>query len=160
MSLFVPVLAAVSLVAAVYDLRSRRIPNPLSAVLALLGVVAAGLERGWGGVGIALLTLAVLLALGTVAFGRGLIGGGDIKLIAAGCCGLTPGLAVDFLLYTALFGGLVSLATLAASGRLTASLVTGVYVRGRERVPYAVAVWAGAVALGVACIWPAFLIVR
>jgi prepilin peptidase CpaA len=160
MTPFVPILAAAALAAAASDVRARRIPNALSGALAVAGVVVAGATRGLPGAGVALATLAILLAAGTVAFSRGWFGGGDIKLLAAGCCGLTPALAVDFLVYTALCGGLLSLYALATSQRMVTVLITRQLPQTGERLPYAVAAAGGALFLWVALLCPAFLLVR
>ena len=160
MSPFVPVLAAAAVVAAASDIRMRRVPNALTGALAVAGVAVSWATRGLPGVAIALATLAVLLAAGTVAFARGGVGGGDVKLLAAGCCGLTPALAADFLLYTALCGGLLSLYSLAASQRMATALITRQLPQTGERLPYAVAVAGGALSLWVALLCPAFLLVR
>ncbi len=105
--------------------------------------------------------LAVLLAAGTVAFARGWFGGGDIKLIAAGCCGLTPALAVGLpALHGACAAGLLSLYALAASHRMATALITRQLPQTGERLPYAVAVAGGALFLWVALLCPAFLLVR
>lgn len=160
MTPFVPILAVAALAAAASDVRARRIPNALSGALAVAGVVVAGATRGLPGAGVALATLAILLAAGTVAFSRGWFGGGDIKLLAAGCCGLTPALAVDFLVYTALCGGLLSLYALATSQRMVTVLITRQLPQTGERLPYAVAAAGGALFLWVALLCPAFLLVR
>jgi prepilin peptidase CpaA len=157
---FVPILAAAALTAAASDVRTRRIPNALTGTLAVLGVATAGATGGLSGAGIALAILAFLLAVGTVAFARRWFGGGDIKLLAAGCCGLSPALAVDFLLYTALCGGLLSLYSLASSQRMVTALITRQLPQTGERLPYAVAVAGGALLLWVALLCPAFLLVR
>ncbi len=138
----------------------RRVPNVLTGTLAVVGVAVSGATRGLAGAGIALAILAVLLAVGTVAYSRRWFGGGDVKLLAAGCCGLTPVMAVDFLLYTALCGGLLSLYSLAASQRMAAALITRHLPQTGERLPYAVAVAGGALFLWVALLCPAFLLVR
>jgi prepilin peptidase CpaA len=160
MTPFVPILAAAALAAAASDVRARRIPNALSGALAVAGVAVAGATRGLPGAGVALAILAILLAAGTVAFSRGWFGGGDIKLLAAGCCGLTPALAVDFLVYTALCGGLLSLYALATSQRMVTVLITRQLPQTGERLPYAVAAAGGALFLWVALLCPAFLLVR
>ena len=160
MAPFVPILAAAALTAAVSDVRTRRIPNALTGALAILGVAVAGTSGGLAGAGIALAILAVLLAAGTFAFARGWFGGGDIKLLAAGCCGLTPALAVDFLVYTALCGGLLSVYALATSQRMVTALITRQLPQTGERLPYAVAAAGGALLLWVALLCPAFLLVR
>jgi prepilin peptidase CpaA len=160
MTPFVQVLAAAAVVAAASDVRARRIPNALTGALAVAGVVLAGATCGLPGAGTALLTLAVLLAAGTVAFSRGWFGGGDVKLLAAGCCGLPPALGVDVLVYTALCGGLLSLYWLATSHRMVTVLITRQLPQTGERLPYGVAAAGGALFLWVALLCPAFLLVR
>lgn len=160
MTPFVPILAAVAIAAAASDVRARRIPNALSGALAITGVALAGATDGPYGAGVALAILALTLVLGTVAFSRGWFGGGDIKLLAAGCCGLGPALAVDFLFYTALCGGLLSLYALATSQRMVTVLITRQLPQTGERLPYAVAAAGGALFLWVALLCPVFLLVR
>ena len=157
---FVPILAAAAVVAAASDVRARRIPNALTGALAVAGVAVAGTTGGIPGAAIALATLIILLAAGTLAFSRGWFGGGDVKLLAAGCCGLGPALGVDFLIYTALCGGLLSLYALATSQRMVTSLITRQLPQTGERLPYAVAAAGGALSLWVALLCPAFLLVR
>jgi prepilin peptidase CpaA len=160
MSPFVPILAAAALMAAVCDVRARRVPNALTGALAVAGVSVAGATSGVPGVVVALATLAVLLAAGTYAFAQGWFGGGDIKLLAAGCCGLSPALAVDFLVYTALCGGLLSVYALATSQRMVTALITRQLPQTGQRLPYAVAAAGGALFLWVALVCPALLLVR
>jgi prepilin peptidase CpaA len=157
---FVPVLAAAALAAAVSDVRTRRIPNALTGVLAALGVVLAGISRGLPGAAIALATLAVMLAVGTFVFARGWFGGGDVKLLAAACCGLAPAQAADFLIYTGLCGGLLSLYALATSQWMATMLITMRLPETGKRLPYAVAIAGGALSLWVALLCPVFLVVR
>lgn len=160
MTAFVPVLVAAACLAAAFDVRCRRIPNALSGALAIVGLAVAGTTRGLPGFGIAVAMLALALALGTVAFARGWFGGGDVKLIAAGCCGLVPAHAADFILFTALCGGLLSLYALVSSRRIVTVLLTGTLPQTGERLPYAVAVTGGALLLWVAILCPAYLVVR
>jgi prepilin peptidase CpaA len=157
---FVPILAAAAVVAAASDVRARKIPNALTGALAIAGVAVAGTTGGLTGAGTALAILTVLLAAGTYAFARHWFGGGDIKLLAAGCCGLSPALAADFLIYTALCGGLLSLYALASSQRMVTALITRQLPQTGERLPYAVAAAGGALFLWVAILCPAFLLVR
>jgi prepilin peptidase CpaA len=157
---FVAVLAAAALAAAACDIRSRRIPNVLTGALAVAGVLTAGITRGFPGAGVALATLAVMLLIGTIAHARGWFGGGDVKLLAAGCCGLIPSEAVDFLLFTALCGGLLSLYALASSRGIATMFITWRLPATGTRLPYAVAVCGGALCLWVALLCPAFLPVR
>ncbi len=97
----------------VSDFRHRIIPNWASVVLglaflpfAVLGDMDGGVLAAHYGAGLALLVMGVLL------FTKGIIGGGDVKIIAAagvwfGFSGLGA-----FLLFIALFGGVLALGIL------------------------------------------------
>jgi prepilin peptidase CpaA len=152
-------LVAVSLVAAYTDLARRRISNVLTFGLA---AVALGLSCAHGAIAFALMlgTYLALLAVGTIPFSRGWIGGGDVKLLAAGAvCAGWPGLA-SLLLVTSVAGGVLAVIELARARRLHFALMqlaTAVYVGGlgrgvilepeRRRLPYALAILTGALYL-------------
>lgn len=78
--------------------------------------------------------LAVLV-LGTLPFGMGWIGGGDVKLVAACACALEWWQILPLFVYTALAGGALGLVVIALrrSGKL----------RSPAELPYAVAIAAG-----------------
>ena len=160
MTPFVPVLAVAASAAAVSDVRKRRIPNALCGGLALAGLALAFVAHGLPGLGVAGLILALGLAIGTFAFSRGWFGGGDVKLLAAGCCGLAPAHAVDFLLFTALSGGVLAIYALVTSRRVATTFITMRLPETGTRLPYAVAVAGGALLLWVALLCPAYLPVR
>jgi prepilin peptidase CpaA len=139
--------------AAAADLRTRRIPNALTAALAAIAI-AASVAGGLSGV---LTTLAVMLAaflLGTFAFYLGWFGGGDVKLLAA-CCGFAgfPG-SIELLLLTLIAGGVVSVVSAARQRRLRSVLLGAYHItsgiapeKGHgATVPYGVAIAAGACA--------------
>jgi prepilin peptidase CpaA len=98
--------------AAFKDIRERRIPNPLTAGLALLYpvyVLVSPIPVAW----LTALGLATgVFVIGLALFARKLIGGGDVKLIAA--ASLWAGLEhfVWFMLVTSLAGGALSLISL------------------------------------------------
>ena len=98
--------------AAFKDIRERRIPNPLTAGLALLYpiyVLVSPIPVAW----LPALGLAGgVFVIGLALFARKLIGGGDVKLIAA--VSLWAGLEhfVWFMLVTSLAGGALSLTSL------------------------------------------------
>jgi prepilin peptidase CpaA len=147
-------------VAVVTDVRSRRIPNALTAALALaaLGLHAA---QGWAAFGIAVATLLAVLILGSFVFSLHWLGGGDVKLLAGAAATLGFPDAVPFLAYTAVGGGLLALAVAVATGRLREVLASVALVlrpfayKGTVAVapaapislPYAVAIAFGAVAV-------------
>lgn len=156
----VPLLAVLARIAWT-DLGSRRIENrAVAAVLALwpLQLALIGLPQPWyagplGGAG-------VLLA-GLVLWRLGLVGGGDVKLLAALAVLVGPGQLLGLLLVTTLAGGLLALALLyggrAASllglglGRLlpaglagrVATLLPGAPAAAPASVPYGLALAVG-----------------
>lgn len=95
--------------AATMDMFTMTIPNKLCLALVATFFVAApvagmSLETmGWH-------VLASLLALGLtfILFAGGVYGGGDAKLTAAVVLWLGPALAIEFALWSALFGGLLT----------------------------------------------------
>ena len=100
------------LLAAITDLRERRIPNWLTGGVAALYpvyLIVSPSPVAWPGA----LALALLVGLlGLALFARALIGGGDVKLIAA----VTLWAGLDqfavFALVTTLTGGVLGLASL------------------------------------------------
>jgi prepilin peptidase CpaA len=111
LSLLLIILSGVALVAAaVSDIRSFRLPNALTlfvAVAAILNSVLAGSlsALGWPG-------SLVALAFGLILSGLGIVGAGDVKLLAA-CLLWFPGQAgLDFFLITTSLGALIALAAL------------------------------------------------
>jgi prepilin peptidase CpaA len=79
-----------------------------------------------------------VLALGFMLFSRGLLGGGDVKLMAAISLWAGPDLALPFVFITGIAGGFISLAMIAP--RLFVR--EGALLAGPP-VPYGVAVAAG-----------------
>lgn len=127
--------------AAVEDFRRLRISNLTSAAVLVGGLAAmaiAGLSLDlWQNFAV----FVALLVLGTVAFGAGLMGGGDVKLFAA--LGLWVDLGGGLWLITAIF---------LAGGILALAYVLARKVRRSPRakapgIPYGVAIAAGAVIL-------------
>jgi len=116
------VLAAGLVTAAVIDLRSRRIPNELTAAMAVLGIGLAGL--GWSGatVGAALAGLVLGLLLMMPGYALGATGAGDVKLMAAVGAIVGPSLVLSAFLCTSLAGGVLALAVAIRRRRLAATL--------------------------------------
>lgn len=144
------VMPLTAIMAGVRDLTTMTIPNWMSGLLILAFFPVAWLA------GLPLPTVAVHMgvAVGVLFVGAGLfalrvIGGGDAKLMAAlslwlGLSGLAP-----FIVWTALFGGALSILLLAARGRLgaLAGRAPGWLRRLLEPgggVPYGVAIAGGA----------------
>jgi prepilin peptidase CpaA len=124
-------LAAGVVLATVVDLRTRRIPNVLTAGLALfgIGIAAAGLS----GVSVWAAALGIVVGLALMLPGHvlGATGAGDVKLMAAIGSLMGPSLVFKAVLFSLLAGGvlavLVSLrrqrlaTTLAGTARLIAA---------------------------------------
>ncbi len=157
-------LAVVLITACVTDLRTRRIPNALVATGALAGVGFAVLDAGFGGAMRALGGMMIGLAMWMPFWLLHMMGGGDVKLFAAGAAWLGPVGAVEAGMIAGLCGGLLSLLYLAQRHGLRHTLfrlVHGVQhpLLLREptqsvwdrRMPYALAMAAG---LAGAARWP------
>jgi prepilin peptidase CpaA len=145
--------------AIVCDLRGRRIPNAISGVVFVSGLVVSAYLRGMLASGSGLAASVVLLVVLLPPWRAGGIGGGDVKLAAA--VGAWVGLAhlVWFVLASALAGGVVAavvymFASPGARAEVKANLVLASahgqmphvpsHRKGHLSVPYAVAISAGA----------------
>ena len=100
-------------VAAVSDLRHRIIPDAASLVILIAGAVALGC----GSHTVQALLPPVLIAFaafgaGTACFALGVLGGGDVKLLAAFGLWLTPSTATVFLSLMAVLGALLAIGVL------------------------------------------------
>ena len=141
---------AVLALCAVHDVASFKIPNryvavllagwPVFAVLSDLGVPEAGLTAALGGI--------VLLA-GFALFAFGLLGAGDVKLLAATTLWVGAGQLAVFLIYTTLLGGALGLFLMSLRARPLplAAYKAGWLVQLHERkraMPYGVAIAGGA----------------
>lgn len=159
---FIPYIALIvaCICASFFDVRSRKIPNaiPISLVSAALIFKAM---HGPADFGIAVATTVTLLLLGSVAFSLRFLGGGDVKLLAAGCAFLPPSEMPQFLLSTALGGGVLALLTACMQNTLKTSLqgafsimhgiridpTTAVSPATRTSLPYAIAITFGAISV-------------
>jgi prepilin peptidase CpaA len=157
MSLFGPLqigclvaFALLLLLAAWQDLRTMQIADAVS--LAIVVVFAAwalgGLVLGtlsFTAIGLALACAALVFGAGTAAFAAGALGGGDVKLLAAASLFAGPDLISDFLLVTALAGGVLGVAMLAGApiGPAAAAANAAIRTRLRRGMPYGPAIAAG-----------------
>ena len=109
--------------AAVSDFRTLRIPNWLTGALALafpLGALAAGQPVDWlshVGAGLAVFAVAALL------FALRLMGGGDVKLLAATALWVGLGQLLPFLMLVALVGGAFAIVCLVLRHPLVQSAI-------------------------------------
>ena len=105
-------------VSAVIDLRTRRVPNPLTLGVAVIGVALAALQLTGVSLTGALAGLAVGLLLMLPGHVLGATGAGDVKLFAAIGTLLGPTRIGVAFVYTASVGGLLAIAVAARRGRL------------------------------------------
>ena len=111
------VLVAALLAAAISDIRRYVIPNryPIAIAFAYLAY-AVGQPLNQGLMGLAAGAVAFLLCV--ALFAAGIFGGGDAKLFAATALWAGPSLAIPFVMYTVLAGGVLALAWLTPFRRL------------------------------------------
>ena len=137
--------AIVFVLIAISDLRTRRIPNPATAAIAALGLLRLTLA---GDMTTALYTLAATAAVFAATFllfWRGLLGGGDVKLMAAAALLIGYRDLFSFLFVMSVCGALVALAVFAGDRLGLRSATTLPPQEGREQtdrltVPYGMAI--------------------
>lgn len=115
-------LAAGAGIAAAIDLRTRRVPNPLTASLTASGLVFAA--AGISGLSVSASLLGCVLGLALMLPGHlfGATGAGDVKLFAAAGALIGPAPIVTAFFYTALAGGLLALVVAVRRRRLQRTL--------------------------------------
>ncbi|MGB8273904.1 MAG: prepilin peptidase [Alphaproteobacteria bacterium] len=139
--------------AAVSDYRTYAIPNRVSLAIAGLypaHVLAAPFAVEWQG---ALVMGAVIVAAGFLLFRFGIVGGGDVKLLAATSLWAGPANVLSFLLGTAVFGLILTLLTLShlrymrpwPAGAMAADEAAALKLR--QSVPYGIAIALGGIAI-------------
>jgi prepilin peptidase CpaA len=115
------VLAIGMLAATAIDIRTRRIPNTLTAAMSGLGIglAAAGVSQvSFGG---SVLGLVIGFALMMPGHLLGATGAGDVKLMAAVGAIVGPAHVLSAFLFTAVAGGLLAVAVAARRKRLAAT---------------------------------------
>jgi prepilin peptidase CpaA len=132
--LLIAILAAMLIVAAAGDLRTRTIPNRLNGAIAL-GAIPFWAVSGmsvWPEIALQIAVAAGVFALFAVAFYCGAMGGGDVKMVAAVSLWLPLGAVLKLLVIMSLAGGVLTVAMLARQ-RLTKS-------KHQLEIPYGVAI--------------------
>ena len=141
--------------AALTDIRARRVPNRLSAAVAVIGFCSRALG---GGLAVSLLAAVAVFAVLYVFWLRGWLGGGDVKLLAACVFAVPAGSVGGLLLAVSLAGGILALVYLvlrpavgrvgSPAGQPATSLrrilrIEGWRIRRGGSLPYACAIAAG-----------------
>ncbi len=135
-------LAAGVLAATVIDLRTRRIPNELTAAMTGIGIALAATGVSGISVGGSFLGYALGLVLMLPGYRLGATGAGDVKLLAAVGAIVGPALVVTAFFCTALAGGVLAVMVAVRRRRLAATLTgTGrlIGAEGRRQIETATA---------------------
>ena len=142
---FVPLagFAGLMTAAAVEDIRRLVIPNAIVTGLCVLWplqLASASTISLNGSIGAALCAAAVFAA-GALLFSRGLMGGGDVKLLAAAALWAGPATTPALLVVTAVLGGILAVALLSplVLRAVFAPAAAGAALK-RMPVPYGVAI--------------------
>lgn len=108
-TLSIYLLPSMMIVAALIDVMAYRIPNWLTALVAILFFpMALATQMPLAEFGSHLLAGLILFAVGYALFALGLFGGGDSKLMAAAGLWFGTSQTMPFLVLTALAGGLLA----------------------------------------------------
>ena len=123
------VLIALVLAAAFFDLRSRRIPNWLTATGVVVGLALnaligtrSGIQPGWPGLRFSLEGLALGFGIYFLFYVIRAMGAGDVKLMAAVGAMVGPQDWFWIFIFTAIIGGVAALALVLYRGRLKKTL--------------------------------------
>lgn len=145
------IFATPQLMAALNDANAMKIPNRIPLIV--LAAYFVMVPFTWAGVPIFLehlLVGAVLFAIGFAMFAFGWMGGGDSKLLAATAFWFTWPDAFTYMIYTALFGGVLTFFVILGRRYIPVKIMTSQWAhtmfRDETKIPYGLALAAGAIA--------------
>lgn len=144
--------AALMAIAALEDLRRLIIPNALIVAICLLWPFYVAPTPSLFAVLGSLVCALLVFATGALAFSRGFLGGGDVKLLAAATLWAGPGGTPALLVVTGMLGGLLALFLLMPPGAQIAAFARAKLGPGEASVkfgsatpvPYGIAIAAAA----------------
>jgi prepilin peptidase CpaA len=145
--------------AAMMDLFTMTIPNRISILLAVAFVLVAPLTAmGWEEYFMHLGTGFAVLAIGILLFALGLLGGGDVKLLAAASLWLGFENLLQYVVLVAILGGLLSIVLLMYRGILPPRWLTSYPWAMRlhdrsEGIPYGLALAGAALWVFPTTVW-------
>jgi len=145
------VFPALLILAGIFDCLTLKIPNWLTATVALLFIPAA-LLTGMPGHDylIHFASALIVLAAGFALYAAGLFGAGDAKLMAAAALWFGWPASMPFIVYTVLAGGVLAVVVLIwnllrADQEIRGHSWISRFERFKPSVPYGVAIAAGAI---------------
>ena len=146
----VAILFLLLLVAAIQDGLFLRISDWVSGAVAVGAFVALALDGPVSGLWQNFLLFAAVLAVGTFMFGRGWMGGGDIKLLAASVLWFDLSEGWKLLVAIAIAGGLEALAIIILRRLPWSESLRGrlLLLRRRGPIPYGIAIALGVALMG------------
>ena len=137
-------LIAAVIAAAIQDAVQLKISNLFTIAVLILAIVAAVMTGIEVAVWQNLLGFALTLAIGTVLFSRGILGGGDVKLLAAVMLWADLSGGVRLIASIFIFGGLLALLIVFGRAGAPASLRSRVAVlKPKAGIPYGIAIAMG-----------------
>ena len=116
------VVMVIAVIAVVFDLRTRRIPNALTLGAALVGMAYATISGGSSGLVQAAAGWLLAAALFFPLFALGGMGAGDVKLLAALGAWLGPVDAIYLAIFASMAGGVVGVAVALYHGYLRVAI--------------------------------------
>jgi prepilin peptidase CpaA len=148
MDLIQGVAAVTASLAALVDVRSRRIPNWISGGALVAGFVVHGWQAGFSGILMSLAGAALGFAILLPLYAIHAMGAGDVKLLAGLGALVGPQVLVSVAIYAAIAGGAIALVILARRHRLPVFLHDVLVLRrpptrSGATAPYAVAIASG-----------------
>jgi len=113
------VVLSIVIVAVVWDLATRRIPNWLTFGAAIAALAVHAYFAGWPGIGMTLAGWLVGVAFFFPVFALGGMGAGDVKLLGAVGAWLGPIAVIWVALFSGIAGGVMGILVAAFAGYLT-----------------------------------------
>lgn len=124
MTSFQLVITSVVIVCAIItDLRKGMIYNWLTLPALVIGLGLAGIERGWTGLGLSVLGMLIGGGVSYIPFAFRLLGGGDVKLLAALGAITGPIFIGETLFVSVLAGGAIGFGVMLVRGKFRPTIL-------------------------------------
>ncbi|KPA18124.1 membrane protein containing Peptidase A24A, prepilin type IV domain protein [Candidatus Magnetomorum sp. HK-1] len=142
-----------AMIMAGHDIDCRRIPNPLTAMAAICGIMMLSLTDGYSGLIQAICSFSFIFIIMAILFFMGIVGGGDAKAVAALATFIPVGDCIAFLICISLAGGIQAIIQLIINKRISDMLLLRASTKNWRAVgagltlPYGVAILGGCILL-------------